>query len=188
MYSEGKRLSIFLSSFTQSSQVEQNYTYLFNICGTVPGDYVPRNCRGISGVSSAAALQVNKRGTADEKDDYCYLVGGYSEITSTMTLLNHDDPTKGLKLSYSGDYCKGSASPRKFQIELECADKLNPVPLHAFELAPCEYTISMPSVYGCPLECPVANRRLCGGNGHCAYDEDKASARCFCNNGKLIFS
>mmetsp|Transcript_411 Transcript_411/g.471 ORF Transcript_411/g.471 Transcript_411/m.471 type:complete len:119 (+) Transcript_411:134-490(+) len=41
----------------------------------------------------------------------------------------------------------------------------------------------MPSVYGCPLECPVSNRRLCGGNGHCAYDPDKSAARCFCNKG-----
>eukprot|EP01034_Spumella_vulgaris_P021474 gene21474-27509_t len=41
----------------------------------------------------------------------------------------------------------------------------------------------MPSVYGCPLECPVSNRQLCGGQGHCAFDEDKVAARCFCNNG-----
>lgn len=166
--------------------MEQNYTYLFNICGTVPGDYIPKSCRAVTGISSAAAIQINKRGTATENDDYCYLVGGYSEAATSLTLLNHDDPTKGLKLTYTGDYCKGSSSPRKFQVEMGCADILNPVPLHAYELAPCEYTIAMPSIYGCPLECPVANRHLCGGNGHCAYDEDYQGARCFCNNGKFI--
>jgi hypothetical protein len=56
----------------------------------------------------------------------------------------------------------------------------------ALELSPCEYTITMPSVYGCPLECPVSNRRLCGGNGHCAYDPDKSAARCFCNKGSEL--
>ena len=72
---------------------------------------------------------------------------------------------------------------RKYNIELSCADKLNPVPTHAYELTGCEYTVYMPSVYGCPLECPVANRALCGGQGHCAYDNDKKAARCYCNHG-----
>jgi hypothetical protein len=166
--------------------VEQNYTYLFNICGSVPGDYVPKNCRAVPGVAGAAALQINKRDTPSDNDDWCYLVG--TEASSKVTLLNQDDPTAGLRLTYYGDYCHGSNSPRKFQIDLSCYDKMNPVPLHAFETGPCEYTISMPSVYGCPLECPVANRHLCGGNGHCAYDDDKGGARCFCNNGKSSFS
>jgi hypothetical protein len=100
-----------------------------------------------------------------------------------LTLLNHDDPTAGVKLTYTGDACH-NGKPRQFTIDLNCADKLSPVPLHAYESGPCQYTISMPSVYGCPTECPVANRHLCGGNGHCAYDEDKAGARCFCNQGK----
>jgi hypothetical protein len=41
----------------------------------------------------------------------------------------------------------------------------------------------MPSIYGCPLECPVTNRHLCSGNGHCAYDWDRVGARCYCNHG-----
>jgi hypothetical protein len=45
------------------------------------------------------------------------------------------------------------------------------------------YEVTMPSVYGCPLECPVAKRQLCGGNGYCAYDSDEHGARCFCNKG-----
>ncbi|KAJ1391293.1 hypothetical protein B484DRAFT_439616, partial [Ochromonadaceae sp. CCMP2298] len=72
---------------------------------------------------------------------------------------------------------------RQFKIELQCADRLSPVPTHALELSHCVYTITMPSVYGCPLECPVSNRHLCGGQGHCAYDDDKGAARCFCNKG-----
>ena len=82
-----------------------------------------------------------------------------------------------------GDNCKKNNKQRQFTVNLPCADKLNPIPLHAYEVEHCSYSIDMPSVYGCPLECPVSNRQLCGGNGHCSYDYDKGAARCFCNHG-----
>jgi hypothetical protein len=142
------------------------------------------NCRDMPGISGAAALQVNKRGTVSEKDDWCYLSG--TAASQKVTLLQPDDPTLGIRVTYLGDYCHGAnPKPRTFKLDLNCADRMNPVPLHAYETGPCEYTISMPSVYGCPLECPVANRHLCAGNGHCAYDLDKGGARCFCNNGEF---
>jgi len=163
--------------------VEQNYTYVFNVCGTIPGT-LPKTCRNVPQSATAGALQVDKRGTPnDDNDDWCYVAGTYSDSTTSLTLLNHDDPTAGVKLTYTGNLCR-NGKPRTFDVEMTCADRLNPVPLHAFESGPCHYTVAMPSVYGCPVECPVANRHLCGGNGHCAYDEDKAGARCFCNHGK----
>ena len=165
-------------------QVEQNFTYIFNVCGAVSTG-LPDKCKTIDGVSSAGALQINTRGTYDSSDDYCYLVGKYSEGSTTVALLAENDPSKGISVTYAGAFCNNGVQ-RQFIIEVGCADKLNPVPTHALEYSPCIYTITMPSVYGCPLECPVSNRHLCGGNGHCAYDEDKAGARCFCNNGKQI--
>lgn len=164
-----------------TKQVEQNYTYVFNVCGTVPG-IIPKKCKAVQGYAAAGALQINTRGTPSDDDDYCYVAGTYADKTTSLTLLNNDDPTNGVKLTYLGNMC-GNGKPRIFDVEMTCEDRLNPVPLHAFEVAPCHYSIKMPSVYGCPVECPVANRRLCGGNGHCAYDEDKAGARCFCNHG-----
>ena len=128
------------------------------------------------------ASQINKRGTENELDDWCFVVGYYNQEQTSVHLLNPIDPTEGIMVSYNGDYCNGGKQ-RKFNIELQCTDKLNPVPTHAYELSGCEYTVYMPSVYGCPLECPVANRALCGGQGHCAYDNDKKSARCYCNHG-----
>ena len=125
---------------------------------------------------------MNKQGTAAVSDDWCYVVGKYTEANTQVSLLDHSNPTKGISVVYAGEYCL-SGEQRKFNMELICADKLNAVPTHALEYTKCSYTITMPSVYGCPLECPVSNRKLCGGNGHCAYDEDKAAARCFCNNG-----
>lgn len=164
-----------------SKVTEQNYTYLFNICGEVSGA-IPSECETIADISTAAALQINTKGTATQTDDWCYSVGQYDQASVQMSLLDDTDPTKGLSLVYGGDYCQNGVQ-RKFNIEMICADKLNAVPTHALEYTSCSYTITMPSVYGCPLECPVSNRKLCGGNGHCAYDEDKNAARCFCNNG-----
>lgn len=162
-------------------QVESNFTYIFNICGTVSTG-VPDKCKNLQDIGTAAALQINTRDTYDTSDDYCYVVGKYSETSTKMQLLDQQDPTKGIKLTYFGSFCSGN-DQRKFNIEMSCADKMNPVPTHALEYTHCVYTITMPSVYGCPLECPVSNRHLCGGNGHCAYDEDKGAARCFCNYG-----
>lgn len=130
----------------------------------------------------AGAVQIDKRGTENTNDDFCFLVGAYNEASTRLELLDQNDPTKGLRMGYSGAYCNNGIQ-RQFNIELQCADRLSPVPTQALELSPCKYTITMPSVYGCPLECPVSNRALCGGQGHCSYDDDKAAARCFCNNG-----
>lgn len=164
-----------------TTYVEQNYTYYFNICGTVT-EY-PGACATLPGLGSSAALQVDQRATEDPTDDWCYNVGLYDLHTETK-LIDQEDPTKGVVLTYFGDYC-GNHKQRQFHVELECADKLNPVPTHALELVGCQYTVNIPSVYGCPVECPVggAQRRLCGGNGFCAYDTDASSARCFCNEG-----
>lgn len=143
---------------------------------------LPAACKGIEGVNEAGALQINARGTSNTDDDWCYLVGSSTPSSTTVKLLNQENPTEGIQLSYAGTFCNGGKQ-RKFNVQLMCADKLNAVPTHALELEPCVYTVTMPSVYGCPLECPVANRRLCGGNGHCSYDDDKGAARCFCNHG-----
>lgn len=98
-------------------------------------------------------------------------------------MIEADDPTEGIRVTYLGDICKSTSKPRQFHLDLICDDRLNPSPTHAYEQPTCEYTVTIPSVYGCPVECPVANRKLCGGNGHCAYDEDASASKCFCNHG-----
>lgn len=110
------------------------------------------------------------------------MVGSYNELSTKISLIEPEDPTKGIQMTYYGAYCNNGIQ-RQFNIQLPCSNRLSPVPTHAQETSPCAYTIQMPSVYGCPLECPVSNRQLCGGAGHCAFDEDKSSARCFCNKG-----
>ena len=165
-----------------TANVEKNYTYVFNICGTVSSG-VPPACLSTAGLGTAAALQIDKAVLTDPDDDYCRVAGAYSDKTMSVKLIDDSDPTRGIQLSYLGDYCATPRVQRQFNVLLSCEDKLNPVPLHAYEYEHCVYTVTIPSVYGCPLECPVSQRKLCGGNGHCAYDTDKYAARCFCNKG-----
>jgi hypothetical protein len=148
---------------------------------------IPSACSSIAALNKASALQIDKQILDDPNDDFCFLTGVYAEQSTKVSLLNEADPSKGISLTYFGDFCHHPVSQRKFKIELTCADKLSPVPTRALEYDHCSYTITMPSVYGCPLECPVADRKLCGGNGHCSYDKDQNSARCFCNHGPLSF-
>jgi len=162
-------------------KVEKNYTYIFNVCGTIYSQ-IPTSCH-LQQQPSAGAVQINRQGTVDESDDWCYVAGKYEESSTKLSLLNQEDPTKGLVLTYYGTTCPSTQKQRQFKIELQCADRLAAVPTSALEYESCVYTVTMPSVYGCPLECGVANRKLCGGNGHCAYDDDIQSAKCFCNHG-----
>lgn len=165
--------------------MEKNYTYIFNICGTIGGPSIPKVCNQVSGFTQAGAVQINTRDTADTGDDWCYLAGTYSDSTSALTLIDQEDPTKGVQLVYYGTICSSTSKPRKFVLQFSCAEKMSAVPIHALEYEPCVYTVEIPSIYGCPTECPVANRKICGGNGHCSYDGDKLAAKCFCNKGRL---
>lgn len=159
---------------------EKNFSYVFNVCAPVSRG-VPDSCLKLATISSAA-LQVNLNNLDEKDDDWCYSVGEYKEGTSQLKLLDSENPTKGVKLTYYGAPCS-NGKQRQFVVEMPCADRLNPNPTSALELEHCVYTVEMPSVYGCPLECPVAERKLCGGNGHCHYDYDSNSAHCFCNRG-----
>lgn len=170
---------------------EQIYTYEFNVCGSVTDYNIEEECRAElvdsrtqeSKIPTAGVIQINRHGHVNEtNNDWCYVAGYFNEAATTVRLLDTSDPTKGIQLRYLGDFCNGGKQRTVF-IHLECADVLAPVPTHAYEYSSCEYTIYMPSVYGCPLECPVAHRAICGGQGHCAYDPDAQQARCFCNEG-----
>jgi hypothetical protein len=137
--------------------IEKNYTYIFNICSTVALG-VPSACKTMGGLSTAAALQINKNIESDPSDDWCYAVGSYSDATTKVSLIDQNDPTKGISVSYAGDFCHSPPEQRSFTVDLVCDDRLNPMPLHAYEVSHCKYRATIPSVYGCPLECPVSNR------------------------------
>ena len=64
-----------------TSYVEQNFTYVFNVCGTVAGGLPPQCLQQLNAgdISMAGAIQVNKRATIATSDDWCYIVGKFSD-------------------------------------------------------------------------------------------------------------
>lgn len=63
-------------------------------------------------------------------------VAGRFDDKSTLELLNPNDPSKGVKMTYYGDKCNNEDAgrpQRKFMIEMPCDSRLTPVPVHAYE-------------------------------------------------------
>ena len=117
----------------------------------------------------------------DTSDDLCFVNGRHSPYDEAWSLLDSSDPSAGVVLTYTGDYCAVTDSQRLTELIFECADLPLPRPTTAFEPETCHYQITIPSWYGCPQECPVSGRHLCAGNGHCKYDTDEEKSRCFCD-------
>lgn len=163
-----------------SHHTEKNYTYIFNICGVVEKG-LPRSCDNTRGIDIAGAIQIDNSNTADA---VCRVVGDYTQSTFNIQLYDQEDPTKGVELSYTGgEKCSHGNMNRRFIINILCDSGLTARPSHIYELSHCDYTATIPSAFGCPLECPVANREICAGNGECSFDTDKRASRCFCYHG-----
>ena len=60
-------------------------------------------------------------------------------VVVIMLQLTHDtdqeDPTKGVSLTYYGDWCEHPLEQRTFIVDLVCDDRLNPSPSHAYEVS-----------------------------------------------------
>ncbi len=52
-----------------------------------------------------------------------------------------------------------------------------------FRTSPCEYTLRIFSIYGCPIECDRYDNEICGNNGICGYDFMSSKPKCFCYYG-----
>ena len=65
------------------------------------------------------ALQVDQRATATPSDDWCYISGKYDDQT-TLGLIDANDPTKGIQMTYYGDICSSTHTNRQFIIQLSC--------------------------------------------------------------------
>ncbi len=124
---------------------------------------------------SVAAFQVNN------------LSGRCHRLNSNSTdrawaLVDPVDPTRGVTLTYlHGDSC-GHGISRELEITFLCADVYSNQPsTRVTEVSTCRYELAFESVFGCPLECPFANRKLCGGHGVCGIDTDLGAPRCFCD-------
>eukprot|EP00939_MAST-03C_sp_MAST-3C-sp1_P000350 g350.t1 len=120
--------------------------------------------------------------------DACWRLGN-SDSNIEWTLLDENDPARGVVLNYKGgNQCKNSDNEyirRELKIAFECANDITNVPdqevIEETEL--CVYEIVVPSIYGCPKECGVKDRELCNNKGVCGYDRSVSRSRCFCVDG-----
>jgi len=166
-----------------------NATYTFNICGNVNNNPSPLCMRG-----AAPAYQYTK-----DANPTCYRLG--TDLTTSpnsmsWSLIDPNNPTEGVALTYSGgdnDFC---AYNRALTINFHCsmnASQTFPIPgptppdKNSFftwidEVNMCQYVANSYSPAGCPLECPVTNGQVCAGNGVCGWDTGLLVARCFCND------
>lgn len=151
----------------------RNFTYLFNICSNI---VVPSQCSSLNNSIQAPAYQADNNG-------YCYRLGN-SAASEQISLLDNNNPAAGVKLIYpGGDKCPGNIN-RALTLQLMCADIASTQPSsRVSELSTCDYSLTFQTLFACPLECGIANRRLCAGHGICKYDVDASASRCFCNQG-----
>eukprot|EP01006_Ploeotia_vitrea_P017227 TRINITY_DN48307_c0_g1_i1.p1 TRINITY_DN48307_c0_g1~~TRINITY_DN48307_c0_g1_i1.p1 ORF type:complete len:303 (+),score=143.76 TRINITY_DN48307_c0_g1_i1:36-944(+) len=138
-----------------------------------------------SGSGPAPAFQVFTDGT-----NRCHRLGRDADSVA-WALLDESDPAQGLSLTYlNGDACVNAATgvntSRELKIRFKCSGVIGSAPdSKVVEENTCKYDVEFESVFGCPLECPVNQYKLCSGHGFCAYDEHIGRPRCFCNRGHV---
>jgi len=161
--------------------VERNYSYVFNVCdrvGHLPDPLCPTPAEG---ESLAPAYQISEEG------GFCYRLGSLSTEIE-WSLIDADDPTTGVSITYfGGDVCTALLS-RQLTVKFQCSTELGMSPFSMERVIEdkCHYSLTVNTVFGCPVECHIGgNRQLCGGNGFCGMDDDNNSPRCFCYEGWL---
>jgi len=159
--------------------VERNYSYVFNVCDNV-GHLPDPLCQTHGDDSLAPAYQISEEGA------FCNKLGAL-RYEMAWTLLDAD-PTVGVAITYlGGDECSQNLS-RQLTLKFQCSTELGMSPFSMERVIEdkCHYSLTVNTVFGCPVECHVGgNRQLCGGNGFCGMDKDKNSPRCFCYEGWL---
>lgn len=158
--------------------VENNYTYVFNVCGYA--DSPDRDCDvTVSGAGPAPAFQVF------DSNKGCHRLGQIGREYAKWSLLDQDDPTYGVALTYlGGDSCDGGRLNRSMTLKFVCSSSWGNTPNAKVEENECSYMLEFQTVFGCPQECPFVDRKMCGGFGFCGMDTDNDAPRCFCNEGR----
>lgn len=159
-------------------ETEPTYSFMWNLCGKVTNASVPLS---VCGGKRGAAMQYLNR-TDGWKE--CHVIGRYdaTQDDSHYTLLDSNDPSKGVSIKYSaGEKCP-AGSLRTATIDLMCADTRAEV-VSALEPQLCQYHMVMRSYYGCPVQCPITSNGLCNSHGHCYYDSKLKQPYCYCNWG-----
>lgn len=148
--------------------------------------------------STSPAYQV--AGSYNSASSTCYALSTdvNNRLAASASLLDGTNPAKGFQLQYrGGNQCAAGTPPASsatFTIGFGC-HPTHPFPAAAsptvqpvieMSATDCAYQAYSFSTAGCPIQCPVVNGQVCGGNGVCGYDVTASTARCFCNNNYLL--
>jgi len=140
------------------------------------------NCKGGDDgwTADATAFQLKNDGS-----DFCKRLGGsLDDDEMSFKLLDSDDPSKGLALTYTNGSKCSSGKSRTFTVQFKCANRQ--ASENRVEELPskCEYVLEYPHVLGCPTECARGlGYNVCSDHGFCGMDTDLKTPACFCDRG-----
>jgi len=160
-----------------TSEEEEDYSYIFNICGPVTPASIPYQCSGYMG----AVLQY-KSGSP-----WCWVAGTYQQsLPTTFALIEDSDPAKGVSITYAdGESCTSAGTggvARQATVDIYCGNSEARM-IKAEEPRSCSYHVVMESMYGCPQECEITADGLCSSNGKCTTDPNTGAPYCQCDEG-----
>eukprot|EP01029_Cantina_marsupialis_P018707 TRINITY_DN4308_c0_g1_i1.p1 TRINITY_DN4308_c0_g1~~TRINITY_DN4308_c0_g1_i1.p1 ORF type:complete len:305 (+),score=85.64 TRINITY_DN4308_c0_g1_i1:35-949(+) len=172
-------------SDSRGLEYSRDFTYIFNVCDNVP--QIPETENNMCTITTGAEGEQNS-GKAPafqiwNMQEGCNRLGVGDDML--WELVDSQNPSRGVQVTYGdGDSCH-NGDYRKLTLRFLCEDDYYNIPdeEQVVEINHCHYQISIKTIYGCPLQCQMADRRLCGGNGFCDYDTDLVSPKCFCERG-----
>lgn len=155
---------------------EPSFSYTWNFCTIVTDESLPGAC--VNEGKNGVALQYLESG----KDSFCFIIGRFDGSHPDMSILDASDPSKGVRLEYpSGESCT-NGDFRRTLIDVKCVNAGTKV-LHAVSDQPCQYRVTMESIYGCPKQCASTSNGMCDNHGHCGFDHMLKASYCYCNEG-----
>jgi len=171
------------------NSASRDYTYIFNICGSVsilpsllcvpPNSNFNNSDLSLYDGPLSSAYQLSKTN--------CFSLGNFSNQT-TWNLIDESDPLSGLIVTYrDGSWSSGCNRNREFSLRFFCSPHSTPRSLNSNRVSEkktlCEFSIDLSTIYACPLECQTDRNAICSKHGKCAMDTSISSPRCFCNSG-----
>merc|ERR1712196_662970 len=146
--------------YVQTSQ--SDFVYTFGICHSV---LPPDNCLDAAGKSrvrfssspgwQTKASETRSNMPAGKEPSCVYLGNPNMEDNKEWSLIDSDDPGKGVQLKYTGGQHCTSGQRRSLEINFLCsANHIEKIEKQVIdESKHCAYAITIESEYACPLEC-----------------------------------
>jgi len=129
------------------------FTYKMSLCANINLAGLPSDCAKSTGTNPPEPGTAFQVATSVTDVTGCFRLGQLN--AAEWSLIDDDDPEKGVELAYKGGEMCSNERAREIRYHFICADgfpKDSP-PLFAFETsgAYCHYNITWPTILGCPV-------------------------------------